>query len=110
MTPDLRAKLQGELSRLTEGNSPQNKATFSEGFWRNVQNWEDRFRTDSESALRDVGRAYLARILVSEHPGSPQYAQAMREDFQHRTSRQVNQQLDSKATLGSACDALVATC
>lgn len=92
MTPEMRGKLEleRELARLTEGSSPQSKATFGEAFWRNVENWEERFRTDSESALRDVGQAYLARVLVTEHPSSPQYAQAMREDFQHRTRHAPN--------------------
>lgn len=85
MTPDLRAALQRELDRLTEGDRPQDKARFAEGFWRSVQHWDERFATDSEVALRDLGQAHLARILVTQHPGSPQYAQALKEDFMRRT-------------------------
>ena len=89
MTPQLRAKLQGELDRLNDSKlaSSMDKARFAEAFWRNLENWEERFRTDSEAAERDLGTACLARILVTEHPGSPQYAQALREDFMQRTGQ-----------------------
>lgn len=92
MMPNLRAALQRELDRLTEGDKPQDKARFADVFWRNVHNWEERFSKDSEAALRDLGQAHLARILAAEHPGSPQYAQALREDFALRSIKlPVNQ-------------------
>jgi hypothetical protein len=91
VTPDLRAALQRELDRLTEGDRPQDKARFAEGFWRSVRHWDERFATDSESALRDLGTAWLARILVTQHPGSPQYAQALREDFMLRTTPEARE-------------------
>lgn len=89
MMPHLRAALQRELDRLTEGDRPQDKARFADVFWRNVHNWEERFSTNSDVALQDLGQAYIARILAAEHPGSPQYAQAMREDLQQRTQHAV---------------------
>lgn len=92
MTPDLRAKLQAELNRLTEKDTPAQRERFAEEFWRNVENWEERFRTDSARALDDLGDAQLARAFATEHPGSPQYAQALKEDFARRTVNIVGNQ------------------
>jgi hypothetical protein len=102
MRADVRAVLQRQLDRLTEGDKPQDKARFAEGYWRSVRSWDERLAKDSESALRDLQQAHLARILVTEHPGSPQYAQAVREDFEHRTRESFDRPLDCTASLQPA--------
>lgn len=91
MTPDLRAKVQAELNRLTEKDTPAQRERFAESFWRNIDHWEERFRTDSARALEDLGAAQLERILVTEHRGSPQYAQAQKEDFMRRTTPEARE-------------------
>lgn len=92
MTADRHARLQGELDRLTQGNTPADKARFAEAFWRNVRNWDEQFEKDAKAALRELGAAHLARILVTEHLGSPQYAQALRDDFEGRTGKVLGTQ------------------
>lgn len=68
---------------------PLSKATLlpENAVMHNRKMWEQAHIADPELARLDLGIARAARLLVREHEGSPQYAEALREDRQLRDRR-----------------------
>lgn len=79
--------LELEIQRLTENDSPHRKAEFARMVGQSVRAWEQFMREDQELARLELAIAHAARILVTEHPSSPQYAQALSEDRKLRDRR-----------------------
>lgn len=65
-------------------STPSDEARFAAAVERNTRNWDAFFRDDPELASLEFGYARAARILATDHPSSPQYAQAMRESRHYR--------------------------
>lgn len=68
-------------------------AAMDEGFRqaeeRSRRNWQELEAKDPELTRIDLTIAQCGRILAIEHPSSPQYAQALREDNAARDRRNV---------------------
>lgn len=63
--------------------------TFDEALARNKRNLDEWLLNDPEIARIELGIAKVGRILAVDHPGSPQYAEALREDRQLRDMRRT---------------------
>lgn len=63
---------------------------------QNVANWEEMRREDPAMFRVELGIARAGRILATDHPGSPQYAEAVREDRYCRDERYRLQELRAK--------------
>jgi len=70
------------------------KSASAEMAWRDVERrnadmWREWHERDPELAALEHGISLAARILASAHEGSPQYAEALREDRQLRDRRRA---------------------
>lgn len=63
------------------------EADFRQAEERAVRNLEEQRQRDPELWRLEVGIAKCARIMVTEHEGSPQYAEALRLDRLYRDQR-----------------------
>lgn len=64
---------------------------------KNIANWEEMRREDPAMFRVELGIAKSGRILAADHPGSPQYAEAVKEDRYYRDERYRLWELRAKA-------------
>ncbi len=90
-TRDSKFPRPGDLRDLREETPSQKSASaeaaFRDALRRNGEMWQEWHDRDPEEAALEHGIALAGRILSCEHAGTPQYAEALREDRQLRDRR-----------------------
>lgn len=69
--------------------APGEDAHYQDAMRRNGEMWPEWHRRDPELAALEHGISIAARTLARDHEGSPQYAEALREDRMLRDQRTV---------------------
>jgi hypothetical protein len=79
----------GDLRDEAPSNSRNSsmEADFAQAEQRAIRNLEEQRQRDPELWRLETGIAKCARIMVTEHEGSPQYAEAVRLDRLYRDQR-----------------------
>lgn len=78
------AELRPKEDKPAAVRDPSADAAFQAGERRAAENLEDLRRRDERAWRHEVNLRKLDRIMATEHPGSPIYAQARREWLQAR--------------------------
>lgn len=84
---ELWRRIDAEVDRRCESDTPGRKAAFAQAVRQNIRNWEELRHEDSEVFRLEVGISWCARIMVTSDQNSPQYAQARSEDLKLRDRR-----------------------
>lgn len=70
-----------------QAKDPNAEAELKAATARNKRAWDELYERDAKLAAIELRIAAAARILAREHEGSPQFAEALREDREARDDR-----------------------
>lgn len=68
-----------DVQKLCPNDSESRKAYYREAIRNNIMNWEAKLAANPEETKLEIAFCWFARVMATERPDSPQYAQAQIE-------------------------------